>query len=281
MSAPRLDAHQHFWDYRQHAVDYVWMGPDDGALKRDFLPADLAPLLQAQGLDGSIAVQARELPRETDFLLGLAEQHAFIKGIVGWLDLCDPAIGPALEAAAQHPKLKGLRLLIHDRPDTDFADSPAHVRGLRLLERHGLAYDLLLRPQHLAAAIRLVDKLPHQRFVVDHIAKPAIQPQPPQAWLQGLQELARRPNVWCKLSGLSTLGAPLTAAHFQPTVDAVLEAFGPARLMAGSDWPVSTLGSSHAATWALLREVCAGLSADEQAQVFGATCAAFYRVAGG
>ena len=229
-------------------------------------------------------VQARELPQETDYLLGLAAQHPRILGVVGWLDLCDAAIAPQIEAAAADPLLKGLRMLIHDQPSLDFADSPAHLRGVALLLRHGLSYDLLLRPQHLAAATRLVDALPKQAFVVDHLAKPSLELQaggrPDAHWAQGLRELARRPNVHCKLSGLPTLApaGPYTVERYKPFLDVALEAFGAARCMVGSDWPVSTLGADYPSTLGLVAQWCQALSPSEQADILGGSCARFYRV---
>ncbi len=276
----RIDAHQHFWDYTRNAADYVWMGPADGVLKRNFLPADLAPLLAQTGFTGTVAVQARELPQETRFLLDLAAKSPLIQGVVGWLDLCDPGIEPAIEALAADPKLKGLRMLIHDRTDLGFADSEAHLRGVALAHRHGLAYDLLLRPPHLAPATRLVDRLPNQRFVVDHIAKPRITEHFDTEWAQGLRDLAQRPNVFCKLSGLSTL---VPAAHvkpntFKPYLDTVLEAFGPARCMVGSDWPVCTLGADYASTMGNVAHYVQALSTSEQDNILGLNCARFYRI---
>ena len=280
-TAMKIDAHQHFWDYTRHAADFVWMGEAEAPLRRDFGPMDLAPLLAQTGFDGSIAVQARALPQETDDLLGLAARHPTILGVVGWLDLCDPAIEPQIEASAANPLLKGLRMLIHDQPDIAFADSPAHLRGVALLQRHGLSYDLLLRPQHLGAAIRLVDALPQQAFVVDHLAKPVLDAVPDPLWRQGIREIARRPNVFCKLSGLPTLApaGPCTLARCAPCLDAVLDAFGAARCMVGSDWPVSTLGADYPAAMGLVTQWCQALSASEQADILGGTCARFYRVA--
>lgn len=281
MSTPlRIDAHQHFWDYGRHAADYVWMGPQDGALKRDFLPEHLAPLLAHLRFHGTVAVQARELPAETQFLLDLAARHPFIQGVVGWLDLCDPGIEPELERLAAAPALKGLRMLIHDRADPDFADSPEHVRGVALAQRHGLAYDLLLRPQHLAAATRLVDRLPEQRFVVDHLAKPRIGARFDEAWALGIRELAHRPQVSCKLSGLSTLVEPgaLRIATLRPYLDTVLEAFGAARCMVGSDWPVCTLGADYPSTLGVVSEWAETLSPPERDDILGLSCARFYRL---
>jgi L-fuconolactonase len=276
----RIDAHQHFWDYTRNAADYVWMGPEDGVLKRNFLPADLAPLLAQTGFTGTVAVQARELPQETRFLLDLAAQSPLIQGVVGWLDLCDPDIEPAIEALAADPMLKGLRMLIHDRDDLGFADSAAHVRGVQMAQRHGLSYDLLLRPPHLPSAARLVDRVPEQRFVVDHIAKPRIGALFDTEWAQGIRALARRPNVHCKLSGLSTLvpAGQVTLDTFRRYLDTVLEAFGPARCMVGSDWPVCTLNASYATTLGVVTEWVETLSPIDRYDILGLSCARFYRL---
>ena len=224
----KIDSHQHFWNYTAHAEDYVWMTAEYGALRRDFLPGDLAPILTDLGFDGTVAVQAREMVAETDFLLGLADRTPWILGVVGWLDLCAPEVEPMIERYAAHPKLKGLRLLIHDRPDPEFAVSPAHLRGIGWLGRHGLAYDLLLKPPHLRPATRLADQFPNQAFVVDHLAKPDITGGGLSPWLEDIRELARRPNVFCKVSGLVTTAdwATWTPAQFAPYLDVVLEAFG-------------------------------------------------------
>ena len=169
-----IDSHQHFWTFTGRESDYVWMTGEYAVLGRDFEPEALAPLLQAAGFEGAVAVQAREMPKETDYLLALADQNSFIKGVVGWLDLCADAVESELEPFSGQSKLMGLRMLIHDRDDVDFADSAAHVNGVSKLARYNLTYDLLLKPPHIPAAIRLADRLPNQKFVVDHIAKPDI-----------------------------------------------------------------------------------------------------------
>ena len=278
----RIDSHQHFWDYAAYAADYVWMSGEYGVLRRDFLPADLAPLLQEAGFDGTVAVQARELVVETDWLLGLADATPWILGVVGWVDICAPDAEPLVERYAAHPKLKGLRLLIHDRPDPEFAVSPVHVRGIGWLARHGLTYDLLLKPQHLGPATRLVDRFPGQQFVVDHIAKPDIAGGRLSPWREDIRELARRPNVFCKVSGLVTEAdwATWTTTQLTPYLDVVLEAFGPARLMAGSDWPVSTCAASYGRTMQVALDWSRQLGPSERADVLGGTCSRFYGLGG-
>jgi L-fuconolactonase len=274
----RIDAHQHFWDYEAHPADYVWMTGEYNRLRRSFLPADLAPQLRAAGVDGTVAVQARELVEETDWLLGLADATPWILGVVGWVDLCSPDAEPVIEHYARNPKLKGLRLLIHDRPDVEFAVSPDHVRGVGWLARHGLTYDLLLRPEHLEPATRLVDQLPDQRFVIDHLAKPQITAGILSPWREDIREIARRPNVCCKVSALVTTAdwATWSPAQFTPYLDVLLEAFGPERLMAGSDWPVCTCAADYRRTMAVAASWAGQLSQVEADAVLGGTCARFY-----
>lgn len=271
-----IDAHQHFWRYNDR--EYDWMGADQGVLKRDHLAEELASLMAAAGVAGTIAVQARRTVAETEWLLNLAEQHPYILGVVGWVDFASSELEQNLERLAEDPKLVGVRELIHDMDDVDYAISNLHVAGVRAAQRAGLSYDLLLKPQHLSAATRLVDLLPQQRFVVDHIAKPNIAAGELEPWAGGLREIARRDNVWCKLSGLVTEASwdSWRASDFEPYVDVALGAFGPSRVMVGSDWPVCTCAADYGATMGLARSLLTNLSADEQTLVFAGNCRAFY-----
>ncbi|MEX6505934.1 amidohydrolase [Jiella sp. M17.18] len=272
----RIDAHQHFWNYTRDAADYGWM--TDPKMQVDRSPGDLAPLLAAEGFDGCVAVQARARREETDSLLRIADEHAFVKGVVGWLDLTDPDVGAMLDAYADAPRLKGLRMLIHDEPADDFAASPAHVHGVSMLAAHGLTYDLLLRPRHIPAAIALVDRCPDQAFVVDHIAKPDLTLPRDEAWFDGMAELARRPNVMAKLSGLVTEADPANwrAAPYDLYLDRTLDLFGPERLMFGSDWPVSAATAPYDAVHALVADWARRLGEGERAAIFGETARRFY-----
>jgi L-fuconolactonase len=275
----RIDAHQHFWRY--NPTDYAWMTGAMDILRRDHLPHDLEPLLKSINFDGTIAVQARRLERETEWLLELAAAHPFIHGVVGWVDFTSPHLDEALERFAAHPKLKGVREIIHDMPDVDYATSAAHTSAIAKLNRHGLTYDLLLKPPHLPAAIHLVDKFPSQPFVVDHIAKPNIAACERESWRTQLRELAERENVVCKLSGMVTEAAwgRWTPTTFEPYLHEVLESFGPSRLMIGSDWPVCTLSGTYVATMGIVIDFANSLSPAERDAILGTTAANFYCIA--
>lgn len=276
----RIDSHQHFWSYNDFPSDYVWMTEGYGSLRRDFGPADLKPLLAENGFGGSVVVQAREMQKETDYLLDLASREPFILGVVGWIDLCDADAERQLDRYRASPRLKGLRMLIHDRADVEFAATASHVRGVGLLETYNLTYDLLLRPQNINAAIHLVDRCPRQRFVVDHIAKPSIKLGEMEPWLGRLRELAKRPNVYCKLSGMVTEADWSTwrPQDLHPYLDSVLEAFGAARLMVGSDWPVSTCAASYGEAMKVVVDWTARLGTDEREAILGRTCSEFYNL---
>ena len=274
----RIDAHQHFWSYTDNPNDFAWMTDEYSVLRRNFLPADLEPLLNDGNLSACIAVQAREVPQETDFLLALAETNPFVRGVVGWVDLCADNIAAVLETYTAKPALKGFRMLIHDRSDPDFAASDAHARGIGLLAEYGWTYDLLLRTIHLPAALKLVDRFPEQRFVIDHIAKPKFDGSDWTPWLAGMQEMAKRENVYCKLSGLVTEAewSQWQSVDYGRYLDVVFAAFGANRCMFGSDWPVCTCAADYSSVLATLDNWARALSNDEQRAIFGQTCAHFY-----
>ncbi len=274
----KIDAHQHFWRYNQ--TDYVWMSDEDGPLKHDFLPADLTPLLDQIGFDGTIAVQARQMVEETEWLLGLADNHKIIKGVVGWLDLQADTIGANLGKFASHPKLVGVRHLVHDEPDDRFMKRDGFLRGISLLAEHNLTYDLLLFPEHLSISTEIVDSFPNQLFVIDHIAKPAIQDGAMSPWREDRREIGKRENVYCKVSGMVTK----TSRHhwnnedFIPYLDVVFKAFGPERIMIGSDWPVCTLSGAYADVMNVVFRYLGTFDAAARHMVLGGTCAKFYGV---
>jgi len=274
----RIDAHVHFlvYDPREH----TWVTDDLGALKGSFLPDDLELLMGRAGFDGCIAVEARQLPHETPWLLELARAHPSIRGIVGWVDLCAPDVTTRLDALAAYPKVKGFRHVVIDEPDDGFLLRDDFQRGMAALGRLGLTYDLLILPRHTAAAVRLVRKFPRQRFVLDHLGLPDIRARVLAPWAAGLKELAACPNVYCKLSGLVYRAdwRRWRPEDFGPYLDTALELFGPARLMVGSNWPVCTVAGEYGSVLGIVLDRVRTLSRGEQAQIVGETCASFYNL---
>src|SRR4051812_13374852 len=240
----RLDSHQHFWRYSQS--EYPWI-KQEWIICRDFLPADLEPLLKHAALDGCIAVQARQSLEETRWLLELAAEFTFIKSVVGWVDLRSNQVEEQLAEFSLHPKLAGVRHVVQDEPNDDFMLGADFRRGIAQLAGHDLTFDLLIFPKQLPAAISLVSHFPEQRFVLDHIAKPDIKEARLSPWRERIRELAKLPNVICKLSGMVTEAhwANWKPEDFQPFLDVVFEAFGVDRLMFGSDWPVCLLAGDY------------------------------------
>ncbi|MFZ0745824.1 MAG: amidohydrolase family protein [Terracidiphilus sp.] len=274
----RLDAHQHFWQY--NPAEHVWMTDAMAALKRDFLPQDLKPLLAANGFDGSIAVQARQSLEETRWLLELAEQNDSIKGVVGWVDLCSAELAGQLGQFAGHPRLVGVRHIVQDEPDDEFMLRADFRRGIARLAEYSLTYDLLLYPRHLPVAVKLVREFPEQAFVLDHIAKPAIAEESVEPWEPDLRELAKLRNVSCKLSGMVTEARwkQWRVEDFRRYLDVVFDAFGAERLMIGSDWPVCTLSGDYAATVGIVMDYVGQMRAGERDGILGGNCARFYGV---
>ena len=197
-----IDAHQHFWHY--NPKEYGWISDRMEKLKRDFLPADLIPELQAMKFEGTIAVQARQSLEETRWLLTLADENNFIKGVVGWVDLCSEEAEDQLKEFSANSKFVGVRHVVHDEPDDRFMARKDFRRGISSLQKYSLTYDLLIFPKHLPLAMELVKEFPDQPFVLDHIAKPDIKGQRREPWASGIRKLAQLPNVYCKLSGMVT-----------------------------------------------------------------------------
>lgn len=273
----RIDAHQHYW--RFDPVRHSWITPEMAVLRRDFLPADVAPLLAAAGVDGVVAVQADQSEAETDFLLSLASQHPFIRGVVGWIDLRAPDLSEQLDRWQDSPGLRGFRHIAQGEPD-DFLARPDIVAGITELGKHGFSYDILIYPRQLAAADQLVAHAPGVRFVLDHCAKPPIAGGDIAEWQKGFRRLARHANVTCKLSGLVTEAswAGWTEAELVPCLDTAVDAFGPERLMFGSDWPVCLVAADYPGVVSVVADWAERLTASEQASIFGHTAISAYHL---
>jgi L-fuconolactonase len=242
------------------------------------LPDDLAALQQPLGFDGSIAVQARQVVEESDWLLGLADKHANVKGVVGWVDLRSDRVEADLERLARHPKFVGVRHVVQEEPDDAFMLGQDFQRGISKLAAYGLTYDILIYPKQLAAALRLAENFPEQPFVLDHIAKPFIKAGVSEPWATQLRRLARLPNVHCKVSGMLTEAdhQAWRPEQFRPYLDTVFEAFGPERLMYGSDWPVCLFAGSYEQAYRLVDDYARGLTDQQRVGLFGGNAAAFY-----
>lgn len=275
-SVPRIDSHQHFWEYDPQ--QYPWIQAD-WPIRKSFLPPDLKPLLDRQGFHACVAVQARQSYPETSWLLRLAEENRFIAGVVGWVDLCSENVEDETRAIAQN-KLVGVRHVVQDEPDNGFMLRPAFTRGIAVLEGLSLTYDLLIFPKQLPAAIKLVNRFPRQPFVLDHIAKPEIRDATLEPWRTQIRELAQFPNVYCKLSGMVTEARRKnwTPPDFRPYLDVVWEAFGEDRLMIGSDWPVCLLSAEYDRTMQLVQDYLAQFGPAALDKTLGGNALRFYKL---
>lgn len=271
----RIDSHQHFWRYS--AEQYPWI-QNDWPIRKDFLPADLEPLLKNHGLEGCIAVQARQSLEESHWLLELAAQAQFVKGVVGWVDLQNANVERQLAELSNHHKFVGVRHVVQDEPDDNFMLGEAFQRGIRSLKPFGFTYDILVFPKQLPAAIKLVEAFPEQAFVLDHIAKPKIRSGELDPWREQIKTLGQFPNCCCKVSGMVTEAKwqEWKPDDFAPFLEVVAEAFGPDRLMYGSDWPVCLLAGGYNRVFDLAAEFAKRFSTDDQARFFGGNAARFY-----
>jgi L-fuconolactonase len=272
----KIDSHQHFWRY--DAVRDTWITDSMAVLRRDFLPEHLAAELAANGIDASIAVQADQSESETMFLLGLAEKNKSVAGVVGWVDLSSPRVGERLEHFSHSSKLRGFRHIAQSEPDDRFLARENFVKGVAQLRAFGFTYDILIYPKQLPAAIELVARLPEQRFVVDHLAKPEIKSGKTAPWAAQMKEIAQNKNVFCKLSGMVTEAdwKHSKADDFKPYLNVVFGAFGADRLMFGSDWPVCLLGATYRQVKQLIEEYVKGFSQSDKEGIFGGNAARFY-----
>ena len=275
-SPPRIDSHQHFWRYS--VEEYGWIDDSMARLRRDFLPADLRGELDAVGLDGCIAVQARQTNEETDFLLELAEQNDWVRAVIGWVDLRSEDVADELARIADHPKLAGVRHIVQAEPDDEFVLREDFQRGIRAMQEHDLVYEVLVFPNQLPASIELCRRFPEQTFVLDHLAKPYAKRGEVESWASHIRDMAALPNVSCKLSGLCTEAdwSKWTVESLTPYVDVVFDAFGSDRILYGSDWPVCLVASAYQRWFEAVGHWLAPLAKAQRDAVLGGNAARIY-----
>lgn len=277
MASRTIDAHVHLW--RLARGDYHWMTSDLVCLQRDFLPADLAPCLKKAAIGEAVLVQAAATLDETAFILDLAARTAFISGVVGWVDMASPSAPHDLEQLGGTPWLKGVRPMIHDIPQVNWMLEDALTPAFDKIEDMGLAFDCLVRPAHLKPLLVLLGRRPGLRALIDHGGKPEIAAGRFDDWAGDMKRLAEETSVLCKFSGLVTEAGPdWSVEKLRPYADHLIECFGPDRLVFGSDWPVVTMTASYDDWHKAARALTAGLSSADQAKIFGANAAAFYRL---
>lgn len=262
-----IDTHHHFWNY--NPVEYDWIDDEMAVIRKSFLPEQLWSTLASADVQGVVSVQARQSLEETEWLLQLASENDFIKGIVGWVPLADPTSGEILDKYSENQWLKGVRHVIQGEPDPEFILRKDFNLGISSLKKYNLVYDILITENQLPNTIRFVDQHPEQQFVLDHIAKPKIKINEIDNWRRNLTELARRENVSCKISGMVTEAdyKTWTEEQLRPYFDTVLEAFGPSRLMFGSDWPVCLVATKYVDWLNLVKKAILGFSLMEREQI--------------
>lgn len=273
-----IDSHQHFWKY--DPVRDAWIDDSMVTIQKDFLPSDLHPILEENGIDGCIAVQADQSEKETEFLLECANRNQFIKGVVGWVDLLKDDVEERLAYFNSNRLLKGVRHVVQAEPDPNFMLREDFQSGIRCLSKFGYTYDILVFPHQLSAAIELSRKFPDQMFVLDHIAKPQVSNGMDMQWKQNINALAKAPNVYCKLSGMITEAQNFkwNEADFFPFMEAVLETFGTDRILFGSDWPVCLVAGSYENVLSIVTKFVRQLSPTEQQNIMGLNAVRFYNL---
>ena len=273
----KIDSHQHFWNY--DPAKYSWISDAMYKIRKDFLPSDLKPVLEENGVDGTVAVEAFHSERETEFLLNLASEFRFIKGVVGWVDLNAGDVETRLKIFSENALFKGVRHTVYDQKG-EFLTNAEFQKGIAALEMFKLTYDLLIFSNQLPGAIELVKKFPNQPFALDHMAKPAISAEgPSEEWIRNIQELAGFENVYCKVSGMVTETPDFTwkADDFLPFLEVVHQVFGEDRLMYGSDWPVCLSAASYRDTLAIVKEYFSD-SEETSEKIFGKNASEFYNL---
>lgn len=273
-----IDSHHHYWRY--NPVEYDWIDDSMKVIRTDFLPENLVPTIREAGIDGVISVHARQSVEETEWLIRMANQNNFMKGVVGWLPLINDNIETYLIKYSGEKLLKGVRHVVQGESDPEFILRSDFNRGISLLKKYSLVYDILIVERQLPNTIRFVDQHPDQVFVLDHIAKPLISKNELSPWKENIQELAKHENVSCKISGMVTEADfnIWTPAQLQPYFDVIIEAFGPDRLLFGSDWPVCLVATSYKSWADLVRKNISAFSKTEQAKIMGENAIRIYNL---
>lgn len=273
-----IDSHQHFWKF--DPVRDAWINDDMKVIQRDFFPHDLAPILKSNNIDGCVSVQADQSEQETLFLLNHANEHHFIKGVVGWLDLRAYNLQDRLSVFSTHKKLKGLRHIVQGEP-VGFMRNESFSKGISLLKSYNLTYDILIYPHQLDDALWLVAQHPEQQFVIDHIAKPYIKDKKDfEHWSSRMKQLAAHDNVFCKLSGMVTEAnwKQWQLEDFAPYLDCVINAFDTTRVMYGSDWPVCLVAARYEQQLGIVENFIESFSSSEKQQIMGENAVRFYNL---
>ena len=273
-----IDSHQHFWNYEPEK--HSWIDDEMSVIRRDFLSDDLQKVFKENGVDACVAVQADQTTEETDFLISIAENNNFIKGVVGWVDLRSESIEEDLLKYKKYDVVKGFRHVVQGEQDHNFMLRSEFIRGIELLGKYDLCYDILIFPHQLGATLELVKKFPNQKFVIDHIAKPYIKDGFFEGWAFMMREIAKYQNVYCKISGMITEAdyKTWTPEQVHPYMNLVFESFGASRVMYGSDWPVCLVAGNYSQVKTLVTDFITDLSQEQQNAIMGGNAAKFYNL---
>jgi L-fuconolactonase len=280
MATRKIDTHQHYWNLQ--TGNYSWLKPEYGPLYRTYEPPELAPQLDAAGIDGTVVVQSANSYADTDAMLRQADMYTWIAAVIGWVPLVEPVeAANALDRYQRHAKFRGIRHLIHDEPDPDWVVQDRVLEGLQAVADRGLIFEVVaVFPNHLKHVPALAERFPNLTLVIDHLAKPPIKDGAMEPWAGQLANAAQYPNVYAKVSGLNTAADPehWSAADLKPYIDHAIDCFGAQRLMFGSDWPVCVLAGDYARVWAETNRALDGRSDDEIAALLGGTAMRVYKL---
>lgn len=275
----RIDAHQHFWKF--DPIRDAWITSDMGVLQQDFMPQDLQPIIEENGVEACVVVQADQSLQETSFLLGLSAKYSFIKGVVGWVDLQSNQLEKQLDLFSEEKKLKGFRHIVQAEQDPNFLNRPAFLSGIKTLNKRSYTYDLLITSNQLPQAVDFAKNIPEDiPVVIDHLAKPNLLEKELDLWAIGIKALAEHPNFYCKLSGLVTEARwnRWELTDFELYINHILTCFGPERIIFGSDWPVCTLAASYNEVIDVVNHHIQRLSQGEQEMIWHKNAEAFYKL---